>query len=188
MLIDHLLNEGRNHSRPIEKHFEEPKVNSLSIDEQYEYLLGIFPDADPTYLRDFVEKNVNLNQSLEEFIQKKLESRDYPTKEQYLAKIKITEQQKQYTTDFKVEKFLELFPDPFKHFENTTRRGNYQPIAMEFLKSFFNRNKVSLQQFSKNYIYIFYHKIHNFWYFALLFLQSLGQHHFSAVREMRLQS
>lgn len=140
-LINHLLSEGHNHLTPVEIHYEEPQC-VVSVDEQYEYLAGIFPDADPTFLRDFVEKNKNSKEVIDQFIQEKLEKRDYPTKEQYLAKIKITEQLKQYSTDFKIEKFLELFPDPFKHFEDPTRKNLYQPIAMEFLKSFFNKIKV----------------------------------------------
>ncbi|XP_001603062.1 uncharacterized protein LOC100119259 [Nasonia vitripennis] len=145
-LINHLLKEGDAHLRTINYMAEQEhqnKISTLSVDEKYEYLLGIFPDADPTYLRDFVEKSCSTEQILQEFIQQKLEKKDYPTKAQYLAKIKITEQIKQYTTDFKVEQFLELFPDPFKHFEDQSRKCDYQPIAMEFLKSFFNRNKVN---------------------------------------------
>lgn len=146
ILIDHLLREGHDHLRPVNLIVEQEqqnKISTLSVDEKYEYLLGIFPDADPTYLRDFVEKSCSTEQMLQEFIQQKLEKKDYPTKDQYLAKIKITEQIKQYTTDFKVEQFLELFPDPFKHFEDQSRKCEYQPIAMEFLKAFFNRNKVN---------------------------------------------
>ena len=143
-LIDHLLKEGNNHLEIVENYIEEQTATALSVNEKYEYLLGIFPDVDPTYLRDFIEKSCHSDQALEQFIQQKLERRDYPTKEQYLARIKITEQQKQYTVDFKVEKFLELFPDPLKHFENVKRQCAYHPIAMEFLKSSFNKNKVGI--------------------------------------------
>lgn len=142
-LINHLLSEGQKHLGPKENNFDKQQLQCVvSVDEQYEYLAGIFPDADPTFLRNFVEKNLNSEGVIDQFIQDKLEKRDYPTKEQYLAKIKITEQLKQYTSDFKIEKFLELFPDPYKHFEDSSRKCAYQPIAMEFLKSFFNRIKV----------------------------------------------
>jgi transcription termination factor NusB len=141
-LIDHLLNNGCYHLNPIQNNFIQETVTSLSVDEQYEYLIGIFPDADPTYLREFVENIDNTKQSLETFIQQNLEKRNYPTKEEYLAKIKITQQQKQYTTDFRVENFLEIFSNPFVYFEDKTRQCIYQPIAMEFLKSYFNKTKV----------------------------------------------
>ncbi|KAJ8678403.1 hypothetical protein QAD02_014190 [Eretmocerus hayati] len=142
-LIEHLLLEGPNHLRSLSEPVTQQDIKALSVDEQYEYLMGIFPDADPTYLRDFVEKNGTAGQVIEQFIQQKLETRDYPTKEQYLAKIKVTEQIKQYTNDFNIKRFLELFPDPFTYFENQSRICNYQPIAMEFLKSHFNRNRIN---------------------------------------------
>lgn len=143
-LINHLLSEGHNHTRPKENHLQQQQEQSVaSVDEQYEYLSGIFPDADPNYLRNFVEKNLNSQEVIDQFIQEKLEKRDYPTKDQYLAKIKITEQIKQYTTDFKIEKFLELFPDPFKHFEDSKRKCVHQLVAFEFLKSHFNKIRVT---------------------------------------------
>ncbi|KAL7303319.1 hypothetical protein TKK_0004509 [Trichogramma kaykai] len=140
-LIDHLLQVGPQYTRQKVEYIPVPAVHA-SIDEQYDYLLGIFPDADPTYLRHFVETNNNKEHAVQEFVQSKLETRDYPTKEQYLAKIKITEQQKQYTTDFKVEKFLEVIPDPISYFENPSRKCTHDPIGKEFLKHIFNKNKV----------------------------------------------
>lgn len=107
------------------------------------HLQEIFQDTDPTFLRSFVESNHNRENALEQFIQNKLEKRDYPTREQYLAIIKKTEQMKDYTVNFKVEKFLELFPNPFEHFEDASRKCQYEPIAFEFFKSFFSRIKVS---------------------------------------------
>ncbi|XP_014204374.1 uncharacterized protein LOC106636490 [Copidosoma floridanum] len=143
VLIDHLLQEGSNNlevdqMQPYE--IDEP-VSALTVDEKYEYLVGIFPNADPSYLRKFVEETTN-DQAIEDFIQQKIESHDYPTKEDYLKKIKITEQIKQYTTNFDLKNFLEILPDPFKYFEDSTRQSNHNIVAMEFLKSHFNRYKV----------------------------------------------
>lgn len=156
LLIDHLLNEGSNNLAlyPTEDR-QEPKSNNLSIDEQCNYLQEIFKDADPTYLRDFVEQNHHRENALEEFIQQKLEKRDYPTREQYLSKIKKTEQMKDYTVNFKVEKFLEIFPDPVTHFEDSARKCQYEPIAFEFFKSFFSRIKVSKEISQINFVNIF---------------------------------
>lgn len=145
-LIEHLLNEGPNHLRPVEFVIEQP-IATVTTDEKYEYLLGIFPDADPTFIREFVIKNPS-EQEFQDFIQGKLESRDYPTKEQYMARIKITEQIKQYTRDLNIENFLELFPDPFKHFEDASRKCIHRTVAFEFLKSVFIRNKVSTRTYN----------------------------------------
>lgn len=175
VLIEHLLEEGPNHLCTKPAKYEEQIVSTLSVDERYEYLVGIFPDADPTYLRSFVETSDKTEQSMQEFIQQKLETRNYPTKEQYLAKIKITEQLKQYTTEFVLSKFLELFPDPFSHFENGNRKGSYEPIAMEFLKSFFQRNKVrAFRLYSEsNFMKMMEYFVINYYF--------LGEYDFSSV-------
>lgn len=147
-LIDHLLREGSNHlgikEIKLQQADGQQPVSTLTVDDKYEYLAGIFPNADPTYLRDFAEKETTNDQAIEEFIQQKIEAHDYPTKEDYLKKIKITEQIRQYTDQFNLMKFLELFPEPTKHFEDSKRQCTYQPIAMEFLKSYFNRHKVRI--------------------------------------------
>lgn len=59
--------------------------------------------------------------------------------EQYLAKKKITDQQKQYTTEFKVDKFLEVFPDPFSYFEDPKRKCIFNSVAFAFLKRHYNK-------------------------------------------------
>ena len=136
VFIDFLLIHGQNHLKPA--------VMPPSVEDQCEYLQGIFPNADPNYLRKFVKKNDNKDEEFELFIRQNLESPDYPTVDEYLAKLKITQQQKQYTCDFKVEKFLELFPDPVKHFESADRKCYRNPVALEFLKSYFNKHKVKI--------------------------------------------
>jgi len=118
--------------------------NTYDVNEQYADLLGIFPEADPVYLRQIAEEIYNNPESIKEFVQSKLENPDYPTREQYLAKKKITEQQKQYTTDFQVQQFLEIFPDPFSYFEDEKRQCQFQSHAIDFLKHYFKKIKVIL--------------------------------------------
>lgn len=132
-LIDHLLNRA-------------PSVEELppTIDEQYQELLEIFEDADPTFLRKFVEQNYGKENALEEFIEQNLKKRTYPTRDEYLAKLKKTQQMKEYTSDFKVEKFLETIPDPIAYFDDKNRKCQYDATAHEFLKSHFNAIRVSL--------------------------------------------
>jgi len=112
------------------------------MNEQYADLLMIFPEADPVYLRKIAEEIYSDPERIKEFVQSKLENPDYPTRAQYLAKKKITKQQKQYTTDFQVEQFLEIFPDPFSYFEDHKRKCQFNPHAVDFLKYYFSKLRV----------------------------------------------
>ncbi|XP_072747175.1 uncharacterized protein [Anoplolepis gracilipes] len=144
-LAEYLIDNGQKY--PTVKRPEQlPVVNNFNtydLNEQYADLLGIFPEADPMYLRKVAEENYKDPEKIKEFVQSKLENPDYPTRAQYLAKKKITEQQKQYTTDFKIQQFLELFPDPFSHFENAGRQCKFNPHAVDFLKQYFSKIRVN---------------------------------------------
>lgn len=57
-------------------------------------------------------------------------------------KQQLSAQQSQYTKDFSIQKFLELFPDPEAYFQDNNRKPtiiNYDPMsnyyALEFLKN-----------------------------------------------------
>ncbi|XP_071634431.1 uncharacterized protein [Temnothorax longispinosus] len=144
-LVDTLLNCGQENLK-ILKPFPAPKEEpdpSYDMNEQYADLLTIFPDADPVYLRKIAEELHGNHERIKEFVQSKIENPDYPTRTQYLAKKKITEQQKQYTTDFKVQQFLEIFPDPFSYFENDKRNCQFNPHAIDFLKYYFSKLRVN---------------------------------------------
>lgn len=140
-LVNILLVEGTFHPRVINP---EPEPQDINPDTQYENLQGIFPDAHPEYLRKMAERYYNDAEAMKSFVQSKLENHNYPTMADYLKKIKVTEQIKQYTVDFNPDKFLEIFPDPFKHFEDPKRVYRYNVIAFEFLKCHFRANKVRL--------------------------------------------
>ncbi|EFN86040.1 uncharacterized protein LOC105181804 [Harpegnathos saltator] len=143
ILVEHLLNN----SLILEKHPNvkkpEPAPDTFDVNEQYANLLEIFPAADPIFLRQTAEKIYNNPDMIKQFVQSQLEKPDYPTREQYLAKKKITEQQKQYTTGFQVSQFLEIFPDPFSHFENDKRECKFDIHAVDFLKHHFNKIRVN---------------------------------------------
>ncbi|XP_043481909.1 uncharacterized protein LOC122510997 [Leptopilina heterotoma] len=142
MFVEVLLADGSNH--PIAHEIKDDPEDIIgNKDEQYETLLGIFPEADPEYLRKFVDDNYKNPDSLKSFIQQNLERPEYPTRAQYLEKIKINQQIKDYTTNFKIEKFLQIFPNPVEHFENPARNCTYKPIANEFLKEIFRKHKVA---------------------------------------------
>lgn len=142
-LVDMLLNCDQENLKKLKPLPKEEKSNpSYDINEQYADLLTIFPEADPVYLRKTAEEIHGDQERYNEFVQLKLEKPDYPTRAEYLAKKKITEQQKQYTTDFQVQEFLKIFPDPFLHFENDKRNCEFNPHAVDFLKFYFNKLRV----------------------------------------------
>lgn len=143
-LIDQLLDHGSKY--PFVKK-EEPmelvkSANIYDLNEQYADLLGIFPEADPEYLRQEAEKIYNDSEKFKLFVQSKLENPDYPTRQQYLDKKKISEQVKQYTVNFSVQQFLDIFPNPFAHFENRCRQCVFNAYAVDFLKYYFNKIRV----------------------------------------------
>ncbi|KAL6430129.1 hypothetical protein ACFW04_007719 [Cataglyphis niger] len=144
-LVEHLLDNGQKH--PTVKRAKPSSLLNTSktydLNEQYADLLGIFPEADPIYLRKVAEEMYEDPEKIKEFVQSKLENPDFPTRAEYLAKKKITEQQKQYTSDFKIQQFLELFPDPFSHFENANRQCKFNPHGVDFLKQHFNKIRVN---------------------------------------------
>ncbi|EZA54896.1 E3 ubiquitin-protein ligase RNF216 isoform X2 [Ooceraea biroi] len=139
-LAEQLLDFGQQHPLIIKKPKPEPE-DTYDVNEQYADLLGIFPEADPVYLRQIAENNDP--EKIKEFVQSQLEKPNYPTREQYLAKKKITEQQKRYTTDFQVQQFLQIFPDPFSYFEDDKRQCQFHPHAVDFLKHHFNKIRVN---------------------------------------------
>lgn len=139
MFVEVLLTDGSKHQV---HEIREDLDDVGNKDEQYENLLGIFPEADPEYLRKFVDNNYKNSDNLKSFIQQNLENPSYPTRTQYLEKIKITQQIKECTTDFNIKTFLQIFPNPVVHFENPGRKCTYKPMANEFLKDVFRKHKV----------------------------------------------
>lgn len=129
-------------AKPLES--QATTLKPYDMNEQYADLLMIFPEADPVYLRKVAEEIYSDPERIKQFVQSKLENPDYPTRSQYLAKKKITQQQEQYTTDFQVKQFLEIFPDPFAYFEDDKRKCEFNPHAVDFLKYYFSKMRVCL--------------------------------------------
>lgn len=142
-LVEFLLENGQKYSTIKEVELSEANNSTITYDlnNHYSDLLRIFPEADPTYLRRIVEENYKNPEKIQKFIQSKLRNPDYPTRAQYLAK-KITKQQKNYTTNFNIQQFLQLFPDPFSHFENANRKCKFNAFAVDFLMHYFSKIKV----------------------------------------------
>lgn len=139
MFVQVLLADGSNHKIPIDISDELDEVDE-NKDEKYENLLEIFPAADPEYLRTIVD--THNAQMLETFIQTNLEKPNYPTKAESLEKMKYTKLIRDHTTEFSVQKFLQMFPKPIEYFENPTRKCEYNVLSRLFLTDYFNRHKI----------------------------------------------
>lgn len=154
-LAEHLLERGTEYPS-VKKVEPVATANTYDLNEQYADLLGIFPEADPGYLRERAEQIYNDPEKIKEFVQTQLENPDYPTRQQSLAKKKITDQVKQYTTDFQVERFLEIFPDPFSYFEDAKRQCKFNPHGADFLKNHFS--KIRVNNFYSLFFFLFFQR------------------------------
>ena len=124
------------------------------IDGKFMYLTGIFPNADPIYLKKVVTQIGNDSVKLNHFVESQWEHPTYLTRDEKIKRIRITEHQKQHIKKFDVKKFLEIYPDPFKYFENPERKSEYNSDAFEFLKSHFNKFEVCILQYNMYLWYI----------------------------------
>ena len=126
---------------------------------KFQTLLAVLPDADPDYLRDTLQNIGNDENSVKEFLLKALEKKDYPTREAYLKRQEMAALQRKYKEEFSIEDFIEMFPDPWKHFnEEDNNKGNelitrhgvaylearYRRIALDDIRSSFQKNKHNL--------------------------------------------
>lgn len=126
---------------------------------KFQTLLAVLPDADPDYLRDTFQSIGNDENSVKEFLLKALEKKDYPTREAYLKRQEMAALQRKYKEEFIIQDFIEMFPDPWKHFnEEDNNKGNelitrhgvaylearYKRIALDDIWSSFQKNKHNL--------------------------------------------
>jgi hypothetical protein len=122
-----------------------PSTSSSMPDEdrvkmQYDTLVAILPDADPIYLRETCEKIGNDEDAMKAFVTQALETKIYPTREDYLKRQEALVLQKKYTKQFSIEGFLEILPDPFKYFlEEKKNDGRHAKYALAYLKGRYKR-------------------------------------------------
>ncbi|KAK5639523.1 hypothetical protein RI129_012015 [Pyrocoelia pectoralis] len=115
----------------------------LNASEQLELMKSILVDADPDYLQMHCDRLRDNPEKLKEFVSTAFETRDYPTLEDFLRKQQISTQQKQYTTEFSIEKFLDIIPNPFQYFNDPKRKINKLDEASQHYASRYLRNKFS---------------------------------------------
>lgn len=91
-----------------------PEAVQLTIN-----LKEIMPDADPIYLELVGEMYAENNNELCEFIEKvTTNKKSYPKVREYNERIKVLNIIKRLTSDFKVQEFLSMCPDPVNYFKN----------------------------------------------------------------------
>ncbi|XP_076649255.1 uncharacterized protein LOC143357015 [Halictus rubicundus] len=133
-LVDYLLEHRR--ECPSRKDYKRVcKEQTPIMNQQVVALLSIFPEADEAYLRKAVQLMKGNQNAITDFIETQCNNPTYITKKENLRRMKISNYQKQYFSNFNAEMFLELFPDPFQHFENVNRQCKYNSEAIKFLQS-----------------------------------------------------
>jgi hypothetical protein len=127
------------------------------VEMEYETLVAILPNADPAYLQETFEKIGNDENAMKTFVSNALETKEYPTLEDYRKRQEALALQKKYTEQFSIEGFLEILPDPFKYFMEEKKndktctqhamaylKGRYRRIRHEDLKSSFCHHHYNL--------------------------------------------
>ena len=144
-LVEHLILNGDKHVdlNTIGKYQNYWDLRESSLDSQYDRLIGIFPDADPDYLKDIANRFYNNAQEMNSFIEDNLENKTYPTRDEYVQRKKFQEKYHKYFTDFDVKKFLAEFPDPFTYFEGEERKCEEDKAVYDLLCDRFKNLLVS---------------------------------------------
>jgi hypothetical protein len=125
---------------------------------KFETLLAVLPDADPDYLRATFDQIGNDEESIKVFLLESIESKDYPTREAFLKRQEMAALQRKYKEEFSIEDFIEIFPEPWKHFcENNSGSSQlirnhgvaylekrYRTIPLNNVRMSFQRNNHNL--------------------------------------------
>lgn len=102
--------------------------------KKFDFLIKIFPDADPAFL----QAQSKLGESeLRKVVSEALENNNYPKiviKEEKQVKDNDQSDLGLYTTSFHVEKFLQIFPEPFQYFFDEKRVCHSKRHCLEFMK------------------------------------------------------
>lgn len=102
--------------------------------KKFDFLIKIFPDADPAFLQ---AKSKLGESELRKVVSEALENNNYPKiviKEEKQVKDNDQSDLGLYTTSFHVEKFLQIFPEPFQYFFDEKRVCHSKQHCIEFMK------------------------------------------------------
>jgi hypothetical protein len=146
-MVTELLESGDYPHRqtPNEAHVESlagpsvPVSGEDRVEMQFDTLVAILPNADPIYLRETCEKIGSDENAMKNFVTHALETKKYPTREDYLKRQEALALQKKYTEQFSIEGFLEIIPDPFKYFLEERKNNVETEHAISYLKRRYRR-------------------------------------------------
>ncbi|XP_065339551.1 uncharacterized protein LOC135939221 [Cloeon dipterum] len=130
---------------------DEPEVDEEDdnddITDKMSQLIGMFPDADPEFLRHQVLSTLGKPDEYTMFIHNALEKNDLPTRKAYEERKKKEDDFKRYTGRMTVQEFLKIFPNPKQHFESNQEHQKdktYMDLALSFLLDRFPRTSYRL--------------------------------------------
>lgn len=111
------------------------------LEFEVKFVTDMLPDADPTYIRIKCLEYAEDPEGLRQFVGELLENKKYPTLKDYLRKQQISAQIKQYTTEFSVENFVKLVPDPNGTFGSQNRPvpQDMRDYCLMFLRNKFDK-------------------------------------------------
>ncbi|RZC39657.1 E3 ubiquitin-protein ligase RNF216-like, partial [Asbolus verrucosus] len=139
-----------------------PKRHPVNVEpdvfpeNQLEILTEFLPDADPDYLKMMYDRFEGKPDLVTRFINEVMEGKDCPTKKEYQRRQQLSAQQKQYTTEFTVENFIKLIPDPHAFFSDSSRTVKMDDLschyALVFLCNTFHKLPIRVVEstFKKN--------------------------------------
>lgn len=135
--------ETRSDSLPyLDLHMRGPKV-SYGIKDEVDDLLEIFPDCDPNYLYEELEKSSDDKERVRNIAMDMFDNKKYPKTKDRVAEIeKANSKRKLQNLQLTVEEFLAKFPDP-KIFCNEEKlmNDNYKKHSLIFLRNKFKNLK-----------------------------------------------
>lgn len=111
-----------------------PVIEQTDDMKKFDFLLKIFPDADPAFLQ---EKSKLGESELRKVVSEAFEKNNYPKiviKEEKQVEDSDQSDLGLYTTSFHVEKFLKIFPEPFQYFFDEKRVCHSKQHCIEFMK------------------------------------------------------
>ncbi len=147
-----------------------PEISPLEeLQQNVEDMMAVFPDCDPDYLYYMLEQRFKDPQRVLNLSAQMLETRNYPKLKERLEKEKRAANIRRIKKmEFKMDGFLQMFPDPITHFSDETRpvSDSYKEHGIAHLKNMFPGMHVA-------YIQEVYEKTHkNHFYPAFVQLEN----------------
>ncbi|XP_071162656.1 E3 ubiquitin-protein ligase RNF216-like [Mytilus edulis] len=102
-----------------------PSKGIFNIQDEVDELRQIFPDCDPNYLYDELEKKADDKERMKTVAMAMFEDKKYPKlKEREEQENKISTRNRIKNLKFDMEEFMQKFPEPVKFFEDDNRKMN----------------------------------------------------------------